>query len=262
MTDVPVVLHWSLYLSLDGVDALGKSAVPYDEYRNYSSYNPIENRIVGTASEEMLIFRSVVKLSISTLSLSKEKKFIDATFQILMNARIQNIATDVEIMNIVLTLMGLTHASPKGNPMSKCGFGAVLLLLGSWGLFKLVKKRRKIQRKKKFFKRNGGLLLEQQLSSGEANVEKTKLFNSKELERATDRFNIDRVLGEGGQGTVYKGMLTDGKIVAIKKSKIDDEGKIIEFIIEVVILSQINHRNVVKLLGCCLETEVPLLVYE
>ncbi|GMN45942.1 hypothetical protein TIFTF001_015130 [Ficus carica] len=142
------------------------------------------------------------------------------------------------------------------------GFGAVLLLLGSWGLFKLVKKRRKIRRKKKFFKRNGGLLLQQQLSSGEVNVEKTKLFSSKELEKATDRFNIDRVLGQGGQGTVYKGMLADGKIVAIKKSKIDNEGKITEFINEVVILSQINHRNVVKLLGCCLETEVPLLVYE
>ena len=120
-----------------------------------------------------------------------------------------------------------------------------------------------IKQKDKFFKQNGGLLLQQQLSSHEANVENIKLINSKELEKATDNFNENRILGQGGQGTVYKGMLAEGRIVAVKKSKVIDEGKQLEeFINEVVILSQLNHRNVVKLIGCCLETEVPMLVYE
>ncbi|KAK3438480.1 hypothetical protein EUGRSUZ_C03090 [Eucalyptus grandis] len=141
------------------------------------------------------------------------------------------------------------------------GLGALLLCLVLWGLYKYIKKRKEIKLKEKNFKRNGGLLLECELSF-EGHVEKNKLFNSKDLEKATNNFNEDRILGRGGQGTVYKGMLTDGKIVAIKKSKAIDEGKVEQFINEVLILSQINHRNIVKLLGCCLETEVPLLVYE
>ncbi|KAL3746934.1 hypothetical protein ACJRO7_015812 [Eucalyptus globulus] len=137
--------------------------------------------------------------------------------------------------------------------------GALLLCLALWGLYKYIKKRKEIKLKEKYFI---GLLLESELSSAKGHVEKNKLFNSKDLEKATDNFNKDRILGQGGQGTVYKGMLTNGKIVAIKKPKAIDEGKVKQFINEVVILSQINHRNIVKLLGCCLETKVPLLVYE
>lgn len=74
---------------------------------------------------------------------------------------------------------------------------------------------------------------------------------------------MNRIVGKGGQGTVYKGMLSDGGIVAAKKSKVvDDVGKLQEFVNEVVIISRIKRRNIVELLGYYLETEVLLLVYE
>ncbi|KAL8246535.1 hypothetical protein R6Q59_007751 [Mikania micrantha] len=139
----------------------------------------------------------------------------------------------------------------------------VLFLVGfSYFLYKWIKKTKEKRQRKRFFKRNGGLLLKQQEEADPSLVDKTIHFTSRELQKATDNFNENRILGRGGQGTVYKGMLTDGRIVAVKKSKIVDESQLEHFINEVVILSQINHRNVVKLLGCCLETEVPVLVSE
>ncbi|KAG5226255.1 wall-associated receptor kinase [Salix suchowensis] len=160
---------------------------------------------------------------------------------------------------------GTTHGSYWGKIKAKMasqgvgvGFGALFLFIGLWWLYKVFKRKRCEKLKKKYF----NLLVQEQLSSGEVNVEKLKMFPSKELDKATDHYNANRMLGQGGQGTVYKGMLADGKIVAVKKSKVIDEGNLRQFINEVVLLSQINHRNVVKLLGCCLETELPLLVYE
>jgi serine/threonine protein kinase len=125
-----------------------------------------------------------------------------------------------------------------------------------------MKKRKLIKLKEQFFQQNGGLLLQQQLVRHGGSTETAKVFTVDELNEATDNFDERKILGQGGQGTVYKGVLEDKRIVAIKKSKISDPKQIEPFINEVIVLSQINHRNVVKLLGCCLETEVPLLVYE
>ncbi|POO03013.1 LysM receptor kinase [Trema orientale] len=141
------------------------------------------------------------------------------------------------------------------------GFALLCLFLSSYKLHQFLKRRRIRIRKERLFKQNGGLLLQEKLSF-HGGSEKAKIFTSEELQRATDNYNQSRFLGKGGYGTVYKGMLPDGTIVAVKRSIAIGRNQVAQFINEVVILSKINHRNIVKLIGCCLETETPLLVYE
>ena len=89
-----------------------------------------------------------------------------------------------------------------------------------------------------------------------------RLFSNKDMKKATNDFARDRVLGCGGFGEVYKGILDDGTEVAIKSAKIGNVKGVDQVLNEVKILSQVNHRSLVRLLGCCVDSELPLLVYE
>ncbi|KAL7091774.1 hypothetical protein ACP275_12G124700 [Erythranthe tilingii] len=89
-----------------------------------------------------------------------------------------------------------------------------------------------------------------------------KTFSSIDIERATDFFNETRILGEGGFGLVYRGVLEDGTEVAMKVLKRCDQQGNREFFAEVEMLGRLHHRNLVKLIGICVEDRTRCLVYE
>ncbi|KAF8694862.1 hypothetical protein HU200_037961 [Digitaria exilis] len=123
-----------------------------------------------------------------------------------------------------------------------------------------VERRRLHQIKQRYFRQHGGLLLFEEMKSQQGVA--FKIFSEEELQQATNKFDEHQVLGHGGHGTVYKGVLKSYTEIAVKRCMTIDEQHKKEFGKEMLILSQINHKNIVKLLGCCLEVEVPMLVYE
>ncbi|XP_060191133.1 G-type lectin S-receptor-like serine/threonine-protein kinase At4g27290 [Lycium barbarum] len=88
------------------------------------------------------------------------------------------------------------------------------------------------------------------------------LFDLISVSSATDNFSSGNVIGEGGFGPVYKGVLPNGQEIAVKRlSKYSGQG-IQELKNEFIVISKLQHRNLVKLLGCCLEGEERMLIYE
>ncbi|KAM4109786.1 hypothetical protein ACJW30_03G146100 [Castanea mollissima] len=103
----------------------------------------------------------------------------------------------------------------------------------------------------------------EQLGALLATVNNSKLNYSYEvLEKATNYFHHSNKLGQGGSGSVYKGVLPDGKVVAIKRLFFNTRQWVDHFFNEVNLISDIHHKNLVKLLGCSIAGPESLLVYE
>ncbi|XP_027353707.1 G-type lectin S-receptor-like serine/threonine-protein kinase At4g27290 isoform X1 [Abrus precatorius] len=88
------------------------------------------------------------------------------------------------------------------------------------------------------------------------------LFDLLTITIATNSFSLNNKIGQGGFGPVYKGKLPDGQEIAVKRlSRTSGQG-MPEFITEVKLIAKLQHRNLVKLLGCCIRGQEKLLVYE
>ncbi|KAL5725071.1 Cell division control protein 2 [Ranunculus cassubicifolius] len=115
-------------------------------------------------------------------------------------------------------------------------------------------KKKTIQRKRRGLE--GGLRMANALNRNSQN------FKYSTLQKATGSFDDTHKLGEGGFGIVYRGVLADGREIAVKRLFVNNRQRAAEFYNEVNLISSVEHKNLVRLLGCSISEDESLLVYE
>ncbi|KAK6916205.1 Serine-threonine/tyrosine-protein kinase, catalytic domain [Dillenia turbinata] len=121
--------------------------------------------------------------------------------------------------------------------------------------------RNKASKREEFKIRNGGLLLEKMISECDGKSNPYSIYSAKELEKATNKYDPNQLIDSDPYFDMYKGFHEEYDCPILVKCFIDYGLE--KAIKEIVLSSQANrHKNVLRLLGCCLETEIPILVFE
>ncbi|CAL1390785.1 unnamed protein product [Linum trigynum] len=147
------------------------------------------------------------------------------------------------------------------------GFGVVILVMILLSAFICHRKRRRRQKNQQSFD-SGNAYLKPSPTTRDPDEEANTcfgipIFTYGELEEATNRFDSDKELGDGGFGTVYYGKLRDGREVAVKRLYEHNYRRVQQFMNEVEILTRLRHKNLVSLYGCTSRrSRELLLVYE
>ncbi|KAI7729580.1 hypothetical protein M8C21_021998 [Ambrosia artemisiifolia] len=105
-------------------------------------------------------------------------------------------------------------------------------------------------------------MIETMMNKGKSSYHKHQVISFADIREATNSFSEENKLGEGGYGPVYKGKLSNGQEVAVKRLALSSKQGIEEFKNEVTFATKLQHVNLVKLLGFCTEREEKMLIYE
>ncbi|XP_039169537.1 cysteine-rich receptor-like protein kinase 8, partial [Eucalyptus grandis] len=165
-----------------------------------------------------------------------------------------------------------TGSSIKGDPWiaivsSVVGAALLIIIVGSCLFLKRTKRLKKEKENNQevqllYLRQEIGEEFSKENSRGLAGSQELSLMRLDIIRAATGNFSNECKLGEGGFGPVYRGTLVDGKEIAVKRlSRTSGQG-LIELKNEVILIARLQHRNLVRLLGCCLEEEEKLLIYE
>ncbi|XP_027928058.1 G-type lectin S-receptor-like serine/threonine-protein kinase At1g11300 isoform X1 [Vigna unguiculata] len=145
--------------------------------------------------------------------------------------------------------------------------GTTLILICAYIMWKRISTGH-VEIIKRFLQFNGGGAPQEYINDNafgdlsQVKLQELLTIRFENLVTATNKFHASNKLGEGGFGPVYKGQLNDGREIAVKRlSRASGQG-LEEFMNEVVVISKLQHRNLVRLLGCCIEGEEKMLIYE
>ncbi|KAL0316641.1 UNVERIFIED_CONTAM: putative LRR receptor-like serine/threonine-protein kinase [Sesamum radiatum] len=157
--------------------------------------------------------------------------------------------------------MKMQSSSSKQPPALFFLLGGIVLLLILLILVLVSRKLIKLRKLKMLVARTTKQPVTRDVLSG--NLRTISYFDFQMLKKATKNFDQNNLLGRGGFGPVFLGKLQDGRLVAIKKLSVDksQQGET-EFLAEVKMITSIQHKNLVRLLGCCSDGAQRLLVYE
>ncbi|KAE8039439.1 hypothetical protein FH972_011850 [Carpinus fangiana] len=166
-----------------------------------------------------------------------------------------------ELMNFTLSSVYINVVSKSpGSTLSKGALAGIILgtIAGAVTLSAIVS----LLILRKHTRKHHAVLKRRRLSKASMKIDGVKDFTYGEMAMATNNFNSSTQVGQGGYGKVYKGILADGTVVAIKRAQ---EGSLQgekEFLTEIELLSRLHHRNLVSLIGYCDEEGEQMLVYE
>ncbi|KAL2521909.1 Cysteine-rich receptor-like protein kinase 2 [Forsythia ovata] len=168
---------------------------------------------------------------------------------VLLGTRIRHFFADNQTINITPFLGGGGGSSKKKAIIGGVvgGAGLVLIIAALFLWYHLSRKPKVAAR--------GNILWATELQG-------PTTYNYKDLKSATSNFSEENKLGEGGFGDVYKATLKNGNVIAVKKLDISISRAKADFESEVRLISNVHHRNLVRLLGCCNKGGELLLVYE
>ncbi|KAI9083675.1 hypothetical protein K1719_034376 [Acacia pycnantha] len=148
--------------------------------------------------------------------------------------------------------------------------GTLIIAFGTYVLWKRIVKHSETKLKKKWFlrlKKFEGYLDKTEDTTNNGELSDVRLpevltYDFEKVATATNNFGLSNKLGQGGFGPVYKGILQDGQNIAVKRLSRASRQGLEEFMNEVIVISKLQHRNLVKLIGCCIEGGEKMLIYE